>query len=91
MIDVIVPARGSQSTAAARKLLKFTPGGAFADGEHVFRKFEEAVNFQALRQIDELDAAIGALGRIVLSQLDDNGPPLSSDTLLVRVDDCLVG
>jgi hypothetical protein len=41
---------------------KFIPGPAFAEVEHLFRQFEEAVNSQALRKVDELDAAIGALG-----------------------------
>lgn len=47
-----------------QKLLfgKFVPGRAFADLKHLFRQFEEAVNFQALRKVEELDAAIGALG-----------------------------
>ena len=40
---------------------KFTPGRAFSDVEHLFREFEEAVSLQALRKIDELDAAIGTL------------------------------
>lgn len=41
---------------------KFTPGPAFFTVEHLFRQFEEAVNAQALGVVDELDAAISALG-----------------------------
>jgi hypothetical protein len=41
---------------------KFIPGRAFSEVELLFRGFEEAVNLQALRKVDELDAAIGALG-----------------------------
>jgi len=41
---------------------KFIPGPAFASVEKLFRDFEEAVNVQALSVVDELDAAIGALG-----------------------------
>lgn len=40
----------------------FIPGSAFSSVEQLFREFEEAVNVQALHAIDELDAAIVALG-----------------------------
>jgi hypothetical protein len=40
----------------------FVPGPAFPSIEPLFRAFEEAVDVQALHLIDELDAAIGALG-----------------------------
>jgi hypothetical protein len=41
---------------------RFTPGTAYADVQHLFREFEDAVNCQALPQIDKLDAAIDGLG-----------------------------
>ena len=41
---------------------KFIPGRAFAEVQHLFREFEEAVNCRALRKVDELDATIDALG-----------------------------
>jgi hypothetical protein len=41
---------------------KFVPGPAFPAVEHLFRAFEEAVNAQALSVVEELDAAIAALG-----------------------------
>jgi hypothetical protein len=40
----------------------FVPGPAFPSVEPLFRAFEEAVDVQALHVIDELDAAIAALG-----------------------------
>ena len=40
----------------------FTPRSAFAVVQPLFRDFEEAVNLQALRLVDELDKAIRALG-----------------------------
>ena len=40
----------------------FVPGPAFPRVEQLFRDFEEAVNAQALHVIDDLDAAIAALG-----------------------------
>jgi hypothetical protein len=41
---------------------KFIPGPAFPAVQHLFREFEEAVDLQALSVVDELDAAIAALG-----------------------------
>jgi hypothetical protein len=41
---------------------RFVPGPAFQAVEHLFRAFEEAVNLQALSRVEELDAAIAALG-----------------------------
>ena len=41
---------------------RFVPGPAFSTVRHLFQKFEEAVNLQALSVIDELDTAIAALG-----------------------------
>lgn len=41
---------------------KFVPGPAFPAVQHLFRDFEEAADLQALRVVDELDAAIEALG-----------------------------
>lgn len=41
---------------------KFMPGPAFPAVQHLFREFEEAVDLQALSVVDELDAAIAALG-----------------------------
>src|SRR5690242_12398846 len=41
---------------------KFAPERAFSEVEQLFREFEEAANLQALHRIDELDAAIAALG-----------------------------
>jgi hypothetical protein len=41
---------------------EFTPGSAFSNVAHLFQQFEEAVNLQALGKVDELDAAIRALG-----------------------------
>ena len=41
---------------------KFTPGPTFPAVQHLFREFEEAVDLQALSVVDELDAAIDALG-----------------------------
>jgi hypothetical protein len=46
---------------------KFIPDRAFADVADLFREFEEAVNLQALRKVDELDTAIGALGLFLRS------------------------
>ena len=46
---------------------KFIPGPAFPTVQHLFRDFEEAVNLQALSVVDELDAAIDALGLRLLS------------------------
>ena len=40
----------------------FVPGPAFSGVKQLFRDFEEAVDVQALHVIDELDAAIAALG-----------------------------
>lgn len=40
----------------------FTPRPAFSVVQPLFRDFEEAVNLQALRLVDELDKAIRALG-----------------------------
>ncbi len=40
----------------------FVPGPAFPSVEQLFRDFEEAVDVQALHVVDELDAAIAALG-----------------------------
>ena len=41
---------------------RFVPGPAFSTIEHLFQEFEEAVDAQALSVVDELDAAIAALG-----------------------------
>jgi hypothetical protein len=41
---------------------RFVPGPAFPAVERLFRDFEQAVNAQALRVVDQLDADIGALG-----------------------------
>jgi hypothetical protein len=41
---------------------KFIPGPAFPAVQQLFREFEEAVDLQALSVVDELDAAIEALG-----------------------------
>ena len=41
---------------------RFVPGPAFSAVGHLFQKFEEAVNLQALSVIDELDTAIAVLG-----------------------------
>jgi hypothetical protein len=41
---------------------QFVPGPAFAAAAPLFRRFEEAANAQALSLVDELDAAIAALG-----------------------------
>jgi hypothetical protein len=41
---------------------QFTPGPDFPVVEHLFREFEEAVDAQALRVVDQLDTAISALG-----------------------------
>jgi len=41
---------------------KFIPGPAFLAVQQLFREFEEAVDLQALSVVDELDAAIEALG-----------------------------
>ena len=40
----------------------FVPGPGFPSVKRLFRDFEEAVDVQALHVIDELDAAIAALG-----------------------------
>jgi hypothetical protein len=40
----------------------FVPGPGFPGVEPLFRAFEEAADLQALHVIDELDAAIAALG-----------------------------
>src|SRR5437899_438739 len=53
---------------------KFAPGPAFALVESLFHDFEEAVNGQALGVVDELDAAIAALGLHLL--LPDGSPSL---------------
>lgn len=41
---------------------RFTPDSAFSTVQHLFQKFEEAVDTQALSVVDELDTAIAALG-----------------------------
>lgn len=41
---------------------KFVPGSAFPAVEQLFRDFEAAADAQALSVVDELDAAIAALG-----------------------------
>lgn len=41
---------------------KFVPGPAFPNVQQLFRDFEGAVEVQALHVIDQLDAAIAALG-----------------------------
>jgi hypothetical protein len=41
---------------------KFTPGADFAAVKDLFRRFEAAVDSQALSVVDELDTAIAALG-----------------------------
>jgi hypothetical protein len=41
---------------------EFIRGPDYSDVEQLFRQFDEAVNLQALRKVDELDAAISALG-----------------------------
>lgn len=41
---------------------KFVPGPAFAETAWLFRKFEQAVDSQALGIVDELDSAIADLG-----------------------------
>ena len=41
---------------------RFIPGPAFSTIKHLFRRFEQAVNAQALSVVDELDAQIAALG-----------------------------
>jgi hypothetical protein len=51
---------------------KFVPGPAFAETEWLFRKFEEAVDSQALGVVDELDSAIADLG-LELRPLDESG------------------
>jgi hypothetical protein len=40
---------------------RFVPGPAYTAVENLFRAFEEAVNSQALKLVDELDVAIAAL------------------------------
>src|SRR5687767_2091463 len=40
----------------------FAPGEAFVAVEQLFKDFEEAVNAQALRTVDSIDAAIAELG-----------------------------
>jgi len=46
---------------------RFVPAAAFAAVADRFRAFEEAANAQALSAIDELDAAIAALGLSLVS------------------------
>jgi hypothetical protein len=41
---------------------RFVPGPAFSTVQHLFQEFEEAVDTQALSVVEELDAAIVALG-----------------------------
>jgi hypothetical protein len=41
---------------------RFVPGPAFSSVQHLFQAFEEAVDVQALSVVEELDAAIAALG-----------------------------
>jgi len=41
---------------------RFVPGPAFSGVQHLFQAFEEAVDVQALSVVEELDAAIAALG-----------------------------
>jgi hypothetical protein len=48
---------------------KFTPGADFAAVKDLFRRFEEAVEAQALSVVDELDTALAALG-LHLSSVD---------------------
>lgn len=45
----------------------FVPGPAFPEVEPLFRAFEEAADAQALRAVDRLDAALGALGLFLMS------------------------
>jgi hypothetical protein len=48
---------------------RFVPGADFAMVQDLFREFEAAVNQQLFTQVDELGAAIDALG-LQLSNLD---------------------
>jgi hypothetical protein len=55
--EVVVERRGENLLFG-----EFIADRAFSDLADLFRAFEEAVNLQALRKVDELDAAIAALG-----------------------------
>jgi hypothetical protein len=56
----------------------FVPGPAFPSVKQLFRDFEEAVDVQALPVIDELDAAIAALGLYL--RWPDLAEPIASKT-----------
>lgn len=56
---------------------RFAPGPAFAAVAQLFRDFEEAADAQALSVVDQLDAAIAALGLSL-------GPPDGSQRLDIQ-------
>lgn len=49
---------------------RFAPGPAWPAVSRLFKDFEEAVNSQALALVDELDAAIAAMGLDVRADCD---------------------
>ncbi len=61
----------------------FSPSSAFPPVQPLFRDFEEAVNLQALSVIDELDAAIRALG-LHVCLLDDSQYIAANDVQIWR-------
>ena len=62
----------------------FTPRSAFSAVQPLFRDFEEAVNLQALSIVDELDAAIRALGLHIC--LPDGSQPVAVEDVQIWSD-----
>lgn len=71
---------------------RFVPGPAFSSVQPLFQQFEEAVNCQALSVVDELDAAIAALGLYV--HMPDDSQPIEAQDVQIWSDGsitCRVG